>query len=343
MQRDRTSKSGKYRFFINYILGPLLFAWLSWSIYRQISRQPGLSAAWERIKASVDSPLIWNALAVVLLMWVNWGLEALKWRLSVKPVQEVSFSKALQAILSGVSFSVSTPNRVGEYLGRVLYMKEGNRLKTISITIVGSISQLIITLLAGLIGLILLRQEILDRQLMSAIWMNVVVYGVLAVLAGLLLFYFRLSWLIRWLDRIPAMKRFTYLVEALENFHPVLLLRLLLLSLMRFGVFILQYWLCFQLFDVQLSGSQTLWTISVAFLVMAVIPTIAIAELAQRGKVVIAITGIYSTNELGMTFATAGIWFINLIIPAIIGSLLILRLRKIIRDQEPAQTSSSLK
>jgi len=178
---------------------------------------------------------------------------------------------------------------------------------------------------------------------MSAIWMNVVVYGVLTVLTGLLLFYFRLSWLIRWLDRIPGMKRFTYLVEALENFHPKLLLRLLLLSLLRFGVFILQYWLCFQLFDVQLSGSQTLWTISVAFLVMAVIPTIAIAELAQRGKVVIAITGIYSANELGMTFATAGIWFINLIVPAIIGSLLILRMRKIIRDQEPDQISSSRK
>ncbi|HRG92205.1 MAG TPA: lysylphosphatidylglycerol synthase domain-containing protein, partial [Chitinophagaceae bacterium] len=244
---------------------------------------------------------------------------------------------------SGVSFSVSTPNRIGEYLGRVLYMNEGNRLKTISITIVGSISQLIITLLAGLIGLVFLRQEILDRQLMSAIWMNVVVYGVLTVLTGLLLFYFRLSWLIRWLDRIPGMKRFTYLVEALENFHPGLLLRLLLLSLLRFGVFILQYWLCFQLFDVQLNGSQTLWTISVAFLVMAVIPTIAIAELAQRGKVVIAITGIYSANELGMTFATAGIWFINLIVPAIIGSLLILRMRKIIRGNESVQSSSSLK
>jgi hypothetical protein len=139
------------------------------------------------------------------------------------------------------------------------------------------------------------------------------------------------------------MKRFTYLVEALENFHSKLLLRLLLLSFLRFGVFILQYWLCFQLFDVQLSGFQTLWTISVAFLVMAVIPTIAIAELAQRGKVVIAITGIYSANELGMTFATAGIWFINLIVPAIIGSLLILRMRKIIREQEPDQNSSSRK
>ena len=47
---------------------------------------------------------------------------------------------------SGVSFSVTTPNRSGEYLGRVLYMDEGNRLRVISLTILGSISQLIVTI-----------------------------------------------------------------------------------------------------------------------------------------------------------------------------------------------------
>jgi hypothetical protein len=74
---------------------------------------------------------------------------------------------------------------------------------------------------------------------------------------------------------------------------------------------------------------QVFWTVSVSFLVMAVIPTIAIAELAQRGKVVTTIVGLYSANGLGMTFATAGIWFINLIVPAIAGSLLILSIKKL--------------
>jgi hypothetical protein len=160
-------------------------------------------------------------------------------------------------------------------------------------------------------------------------WMNVILYGVLTVLVGLLLFYFRLSWLIKWVDKLPGIKKFTYLVEALEDFHPALLLQLLLLSALRFAVFIVQYWLLFYLFDVHLTGMQVLWTISVSFLVMAIIPTIAIAELPQRGKVVTTIAGLYSANELGMTFATAGIWFINLILPAVIGSLLILRMRKI--------------
>lgn len=211
-------------------------------------------------------------------------------------------------------------------------MNEGNRLKTISITIVGSISQLIITLLAGSVGLIIIKNGIVSKQLISPMWMSVIQYGVLSVLLGLTLFYFRLSWLIKWVDRLPGSKRFSYLVEALEEFRLSILLRLLILSLLRYAVFILQYYLLFVLFDVALSGWEVCWTISVSFLVMAVIPTIAIAELAQRGKVVIAIAGLYSTNELGMTFATAGIWLINLILPAIIGSLLILRMRKIIKS-----------
>ena len=158
--------SKNIKIFINYFLGPLLFVWLSWSIYTQIQRQPNLEEAWYTIRQSVNSSLAWNLVAVILLMIVNWSFEAIKWKISVKDIQQVSFFKALKAVLSGVSFSVSTPNRVGEYLGRVLYMDDGNRLKTISITIVGSISQLIITLLMGAIGLIVLKPP--DRTPLAA-------------------------------------------------------------------------------------------------------------------------------------------------------------------------------
>lgn len=317
------------KLFINYFLGPLLFIWLSWSIYRQIQQQPGLEQAWQKIKESMNGPMLWNLVLVLLLMIVNWSIEAVKWQLSVKQIQKVSFVRALQAILSGVSFSVTTPNRVGEYLGRVLYMDEGNRLKTISLTIVGSISQLIITILMGGIGLIILRSVIEEQQIISVLWMKVILYGVWGVLIILTLFYFRLSWIIRWVDRLPGSKRYAYLIRALEDFNATILLKLLSLSLLRFIVFIIQYYLLFVLFDVNVSGWQAFWTVSVSFLVMAIIPTIAIAELAQRGKVTIAIVGLYSSNELGMTFATAGIWFINLILPAIVGSLLIVRINKI--------------
>jgi len=322
------------KIFINYFLGPLLFLWLSWSLYREIKNQPHLKSAWQHILQSFHSPLLWNLVGAFALMIINWSIEAIKWRLSIKEIQKISFLKSFKAVLSGVSFSVSTPNRVGEYLGRLLYMNEGNRLKTISITIVGNLSQLIITLITGCIGIIVLFPKIGGAQIISSIGVKVILYGVIATLLLLTLFYFRLPLLIKWIDRLPGSRRYAYLVKDLEDFNATLLLQLLSLSAVRFIVFIVQYYLLFRLFDVQISWWQVLWTISVSFLILAIIPTIALIELFQRRMVVTTLVGLYSSNELGITFTTAGIWFINLIVPAIIGSLLILSIKKIFTNKD---------
>lgn len=322
---------------VNYLLGPLLLIWLSVSIYREITRQPDLAITWKALQDSFNGEKWFILGAVVLLMVVNWSIEAWKWRLSVKPVQPVSFARAFQAVLSGVSFSVSTPNRIGEYLGRMLYMDEGNRLRTISLTMVSSLSQLLITLLAGWLGLFWMQARLLEAALITAPWMQVLLWGTGTVLVVLVLFYFRLAWLVRWIDRLPGARRFAWLIEALEQFDASVLWRLLSLSGLRYAVFILQYYLVFQLFEVSLSPGHTLGAVSVTFLVMAVVPTIAIAELAQRGKVSLAVVGLFSSQSLGITMATAAIWLINLIIPAIAGSLLIVRIKKLFhaqRDQE---------
>ena len=341
MKLNRNSKPDFFRAFINYFLGPLLFIWLSWSIYHEIKNQPDIDKAWQQLRHSFSSPMLLYVVAVVLLMAVNWAIEAVKWKMAVKPVQPVSFLKSFRAVLSGVSFSVSTPNRVGEYLGRVLYMDEGNRLRTIAVTMVSSLSQLIITLLMGLAGLLVLKPAIEQQQLVSGLWLLVLVYGVLMVLMILLLFYFRLHWLARWIARIPFLKKYSYLVEAVGKFDTAILLRMLFLSFARFSVFILQYSLLYTFFDVQIGWWSACWTVSVSFLVMAIIPTFAIAELGLKGKVALLVTGLFSANKAGIFFATASIWFINLVIPAILGSLLILGIKKFYQDTD--QSSDSLK
>ncbi|MBS1920123.1 MAG: flippase-like domain-containing protein [Bacteroidetes bacterium] len=321
------------KIFIKYFLGPILFAGLSFSIYRQIKNQPDLPQAWTRIRQSLDSAMIWNLFAVLALMIANWSIETVKWKLSVKKIQDVGFLKAFKAVLSGVSFSVSTPNRMGEYLGRVLYMDEGNRLKSISLTIVGSISQLIITLMMGCISLIVLLPKIQTAGMLASPWNHVLLYGVLTSLIVLTLFYFRLSWLIKWVNRFSAKNRYLYLVQSLESFDLKLLLQLLFLSALRFFIFIIQYYLLFRLFDVNILWWQGFWATSVSFLVLAIIPTFAIAELGLRGQVVLSLVGLFSSNGLGITITAGSIWFINLVIPAIIGSLLILGIKKIFRGK----------
>ncbi len=276
--------------------------------------------------------MVWNLVAVLLLMFVNWSIETIKWKLAVRKIQRVDFFTAFKAVLSGVSFSVTTPNRVGEYLGRVLYMDEGNRMKAISLTITGSLSQLLITLLMGLAGLIILRSPIEDSQMISSLWMEVLLYGVLAATVLLTLFYFRLSWLVKWIDRLPGAKKYAWLIETLEDFNATLLLQLLSLSALRFIVFIIQYYLLFRLFDVDVSLWHCWSAVSVSFLVMAVIPTIALfTDLGLRGKVSLKLLGLFSGNSLGISLTAVSIWFINLIIPALAGSLLILGIKRIFK------------
>ena len=328
------SQNKNIRVFINYFLGPLLFIWLCYSIYHQVQQQPGLEKSWRHIYESFNSGKIWNLVIVLLLMLVNWSVETIKWKLAVQKIQKVDFFTAFKAVLSGVSFSVTTPNRVGEYLGRVLYMNEGNRLKAISLTITGSISQLIVTLIMGLAGLLILRAPVEASQMISSFWLDIMLWGVGAGVFILTLFYFRLSWLVSWIDRLPGSKKWAWLIETLEKFNATLLLQLLSLSALRFVVFIIQYYLLFQLFDVNVSLWQAWWTVSVSFLILAVIPTIALfTDLGLRGKVSLMLVGMFSGNNLGIGLTAVSVWFINLIIPALAGSLLILSIKKILKNK----------
>lgn len=323
------------RTFINYFLGPLLFIWVSYSIYHQVRQQPGLEKSWQHIRQSFNSTMIWNLAGTVLLMFANWGIETIKWKLAVQKIQQIDFFTAFKAVLSGVAVSVTTPNRVGEYLGRVLYMEDGKRIKAISLTIAGSMSQLIITLVMGLGGLFILRWPVENSGMISSLWMDVLLYGVIVSMIILTLFYFKLPWLVSRIDRFPGNKKYNWVIEALEDFNATLLLQLLSLSALRFFVFIVQYYLLFRLFDVPVSLGQCWSAVSVSFLVMAVIPTIALfTDLGLRGKVSLKLLGLFSSNSLGIGLTAVSIWFINLVVPALAGSLLILSIKRVFKNRD---------
>lgn len=318
------------KFFLKYVLGPLLFVWLSWSIYREIKQQPNLALSWQKIKTSLNSPEIGKLIAAIGLMVLNWSIETRKWQLAVRRVQKISFWQGFKAILTGVSFSVTTPNRTGEYLGRVLYMEEGNRLRTISLTILCSMSQLLVTLFAGIIGLLFLWDRILHAEPMSgwsSIGLQVLLFGSILAFIILTLFYFRVSLFARWIDRLNRKEKFAFLLVELGALNATILWRLLSLSTIRFGVFILQYYLLFSFFGVDVGFVETLWSTSMVFLILAIIPGFALADLGIRGEVNLKVLGLYSTNAIGIGFTAGIIWFINLIIPALAGSLLILGIK----------------
>jgi len=330
--------SKKLKIFFNYVLGPVLFVWVSVSLYREIRDQEDLHKAWELIKDSLQGSNLLKLLVVVLLMLVNWGIEARKWQVLVRSIERIPFLKAFKAVFSGQSLAVNTPNRVGEYVGRVLYLDEGHRLKGVALTLVGSFSQTIVTLLAGATGLFLMRSDITDalRHILTEVGFlktfpnasetifDIFFYGVAVTGAVLLVVYYELSWLTKLLERLPVVNRYSYIIEKLEDMHWAELTRILSLSVTRYVVFVVQFLLLLQLFQVAIPLWQGVWLVSVFFVVLAVVPTISSIELSLRGLASVALFGILSTNKLGIIATTAGLWFINLIVPALVGSIFIL-------------------
>ncbi len=261
-------------------------------------------------------------------MFVNWGLEAKKWQLLVSGVQNISFFRAFRAIFTGQAIALNTFNGVGEYVGRVVYLKDGNRLRAVALSIVGSLSQIIVTMVLGIIGLIYIRINILDEshhlEGLSKFWLDAMMYSISFWTIIFILVYFQLSWLTKLIEKIPFVAKYSFYIQKLEDFHWKELTRILLLSFIRYVVFVAQYLLLLELFNVNASIIQLACMVCVMFLVLAVVPTIPIAELGLRGEASKQLFGLISTNTLGIVFTAVIIWIINRVIPAIAGSIFLL-------------------
>jgi len=265
----------------------------------------------------------------LVLVPINWGVEARKWQVLLQPLERIPFLKSFRAILAGLAFSMNTPNRIGEYGGRVLYVQEGHRWKAVSLTIIGSISQLIVTMVLGVGGLAFLLQNAMVSLAIApyAIWIKVLFFGTISATVLMVLFYFRLGKILLWAEKIPGIQRYLRHISIIENLPVTILLRTLSLSVVRYSIFVIQYILLLHLFGVEVGIWTSIWLISVLYLVLAIIPTIALAELGIRGQASLLLFMLVSSNKLGIVGAATSIWLINLIVPALIGSLLILSIK----------------
>ncbi len=321
----------KLKIFLNYFVGPVLFVWLTFSIYRQIQHQVDLHQSWNVIKAAFSGPQLGKLLIVILFMFVNWGLEARKWQILVSNIEKVSFGKAYRAIFSGQAFAFNSLNRMGESAGRAIFLQEGNRLRGIVLSVVGSMSQIIVTFVIGWISLVYFKFKILDTShqmdVLSMFWLNGLIYVIAPGIVLIIFIYFGLSGVIKLVEKIPFISKHKFFVQKLEDFHWKELTRILSLSFFRYVVFTVQYLLLLQVFEVNVTLPDAVCMVSLMFLIIAVVPTIALAELGFRGKVSLQLFGLLSTNTIGIISTAAGIWIINLMIPAIAGTLFIVGIR----------------
>ena len=258
---------------------------------------------------------------VVLLSFANWGLEAIKWKYSLKNFETISFTKSLEAVLSGVTVSLASPNRTGEFAGRIFHLEKLNKIKASIITIIGSFSQLLITIMAGVTGAIILNSK---NLFLSEEWMSYLPLA-LAIVFSLLLIYFNMRLGSNLFKRI--FNKYNNYTEVPGHYTFKELLNILNFSFIRYLVFSIQFYLLLYISGVEVSLITGLSLISVIYVIITFIPTTILSEIAVRGSVSVAVISIISNDYLAIVNATFILWLVNLFFPAILGSVFLFKAR----------------
>lgn len=296
-----------------------------WFIYKQVVMKEDLDKfilLYKNLSLEKKNWLLF--LLIDVLMGINWYLEAYKWRLLVYRFEKITLFKSLRATLSGLTVSFFMPNRIGEFAGRVMHLEPDSRIMAVLATIIGSASQLLVTCIFGFFGLAAFLPGYLGLTLGYAVlfWIGA------AVLSALFLnMFFHFGFLTRVFHRFRILDRFEKHLAVFEKYSLHELIRILMLSVFRYIIFALQFVLLLRMMGIEQPVVFLFGLVSVVYIVLTLVPTIALTELPLRSSVALTVIGYYSSEHIGILCASFTLWFINLVVPAILGSVCILYFR----------------
>ena len=264
---------------------------------------------------------------VVLMMFINWMLESLKWKFMIRKIEAISFFTSFRAIFSGITVSSFTPNRIGEYGGRVFCLEKSDRIQAVFITILCSMAQLLTTIIFGSFAFFILHEQFLEDQyfIIEISRFSLLVLFVLNIL--FVLAYFNVAFLINFLWKFSFFNFLRQYINVISLFNFKDLLVTFLYSVFRYLVFSIQFLILLHVFSVDISLYDAILSVMLVFFFITLTPTITIAEIGVRGSMALLVFLKFSTNVIGILSSTFLLWIINLIIPAIIGSFFIFSLK----------------
>ncbi len=259
------------------------------------------------------------------LMPLNWILETRKWLVLVNKFERLTLPAGLRAVFAGVTFSLFFPNRIGEFAGRILFLKSKNSWRGTIATIVSSWAQQFILITFGFLGFVyfMIRSWQVEKIILD------VIVGMGVMFVSLILFLFlNLEAVVPIVKRMGSLRKFPGFVKKvqfLRRYTKKELAATLLWAFIRYGVYSVQYYLVLRFFGIEAPFVRAFSCIATIYLLQTSIPLPPVMGLMARGEIALKIWGAFSTNTVGILAATFTLWVINLIIPAIIGLFFILK------------------
>jgi hypothetical protein len=278
-----------------------------------------INTLFQRFELKQEVGAFYFLLITIFLVVFNWGVEALKWQLLIKKYEPIDYKTALKAILSGVTLSVITPNQIGDFAGRVIHLEVLNKIKGSLVAVIGHTAQVIVTLFFGLFSLLFFRDNLFGFWYLVPIGF-VVLFLVIFV-------YLNLNFVYSKVRNLKLFVRFEQYVNVFGSYKRKELALLLLLSFLRYVVFLSQYYFLLVFFKVDIEPIPALSCIVATFCVQSVVPSFLLLEIGLRGATALMFFSLYSLNQEGILLAAYSLWIINMLFPAILGMYFIYKVR----------------
>ncbi len=299
---------------------------LAYLVYRLVTFEHWDQAGQRFSDAFTGNRLFFLAAAILLIV-LNFSSEAIKWQRLVNRLEPVTYLKAMAGILSSLTMAITTPNRIGDIVTRGLILKPGHRLAGTGHTFLCVLAQMVVTITLGLVGAAtyLPRNEYLLKDHPDSIMVTLAV----SISTGLILviLFFSIDRLSGFFQRFRWLKVFHPFLVALQGVSFKDKAFLLLFSTIKFLTYITQFYLVLNFFDINLNAFTGLSAVALIQLILHFVPVPTVGDLGVRGSVSILILGPYTSDVPAIVFTTFIIWIINIMIPALIGLVLLRKIR----------------
>jgi uncharacterized membrane protein YbhN (UPF0104 family) len=267
-----------------------------------------------------NAPLL---LAAVLLLLPNLATQYAKWALLLRRVRPDATSREVRnSLLLGFSLGLATPARVGEFGGRAAALHRDDAPQLMGLTAVDKFLTMIVTLVVGIAGTALFAAR---YPFVDAVALIVAALLAAAVLTAAVLLVLRARAASDSARLLPRLLR--GVAEGMRSVDATTLRRALLLSVLFYLTFSAQFLLLLCAFGpCDLPG--TVAGITVVMLVKTVIPPVTLGELGVREGASVLVFGLAGMSTAMAFNASLLLFVINLLLPALLGVPLLLRLRK---------------
>lgn len=286
-------------------------------IYSRLSQIPELST---QLLSWFHQPLIIFVLvASFFLMPINWGIESYKWKLVTQQVESIPYTTALKSVFMGICLGNIAPGRAMEFLGKIYFFKSENKPSVTILHFINGMFQMLITVLVG-IAAIAYKFQLVHSS--AQLVYSIIIFGIVLIIFFCLAIL-NVSTIQRKLKFIKWFK-FSDSTQQL-SFSKMLLFKLVVLSMLRYFVFSFQFYLVYRVLSLPMPVMQMASSIAVYFMLTSLIPMISFIEPAIRAAIALFVFNQVNDSYISVVLSATLLWFINVVLPSIIGYLIILK------------------